>query len=75
MRTNQEIALELLLKRASVKFVQKQYLAQAEFYEPWLESGFTVEEVGDALEDAFDELNKQIKEITEEIDIIPGKMN
>lgn len=75
MRTNQEIALEALLKRASEKFVQKQYLAQAEFYEPWLEIGFTAEEVGDALEDAVDELYRQFDELIDEMGIVPGKMN
>ena len=75
MKTKQEIALELLLMKASQKFVQKQYVAQAEFYEPWLEIGFTAEEVGDALGDAVDELYRQFDEITEEIDIVPGKMN
>ena len=66
MKTKQEIALELLLMKASQKFVQKQYVAQAEFYEPWLEIGFTAEEVGDALGDAVDELYRQFDEITEE---------
>lgn len=67
-KSKQDIVLEELLKKASEIFVQKQYVAQAEFYEPWLESGFTVEEVADALEDAFDELNKKL-------DVVPGKMN
>lgn len=75
LKTKQERALEELLEKASEKFVQKQYLAQAEFYEPWLEIGFTVEEISVAIEDAFDDLNRQLDELTQEAGITPGKMN